>query len=145
MAYSKAKLKSDGDKASPCFRPFWVGNVSDRCSSLNEFHTRTKLRAKLQFLILQSWRLYTSDRKTTGSELNSGKHCPRFMWCHQFWFVGVVRKYANFPTSSKAPFAVFMFFGPTLRWPDIYSVLSLCLLPYWRTYYRLSRASLSLL
>jgi hypothetical protein len=23
MAYSKAKLKSSGDKASPCFRPFW--------------------------------------------------------------------------------------------------------------------------
>jgi hypothetical protein len=27
MAYSKAKLKSNGDKASPCFRPFWIGNV----------------------------------------------------------------------------------------------------------------------
>jgi hypothetical protein len=25
MAYSKAKLKSSGDKASPCFRPFWFG------------------------------------------------------------------------------------------------------------------------
>jgi hypothetical protein len=24
MAYSKAKLKSSGDKASPCFRPFWI-------------------------------------------------------------------------------------------------------------------------
>jgi hypothetical protein len=26
MAYSKAKLKSSGDKASPCFRPFWIEN-----------------------------------------------------------------------------------------------------------------------
>jgi hypothetical protein len=31
MAYSKAKLKSSGDKASPCFRPFWIGKLSDRC------------------------------------------------------------------------------------------------------------------
>jgi hypothetical protein len=27
MAYSKAKLKSSGDKASPCFRPFWIGKL----------------------------------------------------------------------------------------------------------------------
>jgi hypothetical protein len=25
MAYSKAKLKSNGVKASPVFRPFWLG------------------------------------------------------------------------------------------------------------------------
>jgi hypothetical protein len=31
MAYSKAKLKSSGDKASPCFRPFWIGKLSDKC------------------------------------------------------------------------------------------------------------------
>jgi hypothetical protein len=30
MAYSKAKFKSKGDKASPCFRPFWMGNVLDK-------------------------------------------------------------------------------------------------------------------
>jgi hypothetical protein len=33
MAYSKAKLKSSGDKASPCFRPFWTGKLSDKCSA----------------------------------------------------------------------------------------------------------------
>jgi hypothetical protein len=31
MAYSKAKLNSSGDKASPCFRPFWIGKLSDKC------------------------------------------------------------------------------------------------------------------
>jgi hypothetical protein len=31
MAYSKAKLKSSGDRASPCFRPFWIGKLSDKC------------------------------------------------------------------------------------------------------------------
>jgi len=30
IAYSTAKLKSNGDKVSPCFRPFWKGNLSDR-------------------------------------------------------------------------------------------------------------------
>jgi hypothetical protein len=27
---SKAKLKSSGDKASPCFKPFWIGKLSDQ-------------------------------------------------------------------------------------------------------------------
>jgi hypothetical protein len=31
MAYSKAKLKGSGDRASPCFRPFWIGKLSDKC------------------------------------------------------------------------------------------------------------------
>ena len=30
MAYSKAKLKSNGDRASPCFKPFLIGNMSDK-------------------------------------------------------------------------------------------------------------------
>jgi len=29
MAYSKANLKSNGNKESPCFRPYWIGNASD--------------------------------------------------------------------------------------------------------------------
>jgi hypothetical protein len=31
MAYSKAKLKSSDEKASPCFRPFCIGKLSDKC------------------------------------------------------------------------------------------------------------------
>jgi hypothetical protein len=31
MAYSKAKLKSGGDRASPYFRSFWIGKLSDKC------------------------------------------------------------------------------------------------------------------
>ena len=30
MAHSKAKLKHNGDKASPGFKPFLTGNVSDK-------------------------------------------------------------------------------------------------------------------
>jgi hypothetical protein len=30
MAYSKAKLKSNGNRASPCFSPLWIGNLSDK-------------------------------------------------------------------------------------------------------------------
>jgi hypothetical protein len=37
MANSKAKLKSSGDKASPCFRPFWIGKLSDKYLPLNTF------------------------------------------------------------------------------------------------------------
>jgi hypothetical protein len=31
MAYSKVKLKSSGYKASPFFKSFWIGKLSDRC------------------------------------------------------------------------------------------------------------------
>ena len=31
MAYSTAKLRSNGDKASPCFKPFQIANMSDSC------------------------------------------------------------------------------------------------------------------
>jgi hypothetical protein len=31
MAYSKAKFKTSGNKASPSSRPFWVGKSSDKC------------------------------------------------------------------------------------------------------------------
>jgi hypothetical protein len=29
-SHLRPRLKSNGDKASPCFRPFWIGNLSDR-------------------------------------------------------------------------------------------------------------------
>jgi hypothetical protein len=29
IAYSKAKFKSSDDKASPCFRPFWIVELSE--------------------------------------------------------------------------------------------------------------------
>jgi hypothetical protein len=29
MAFSEAKLKSSGDRAYPCFRPFWIRKLSD--------------------------------------------------------------------------------------------------------------------
>jgi hypothetical protein len=31
MAYSKAKLKTSGNRASLCSRPFWIGKLSDKC------------------------------------------------------------------------------------------------------------------
>jgi hypothetical protein len=31
MAYSKSKLKSSGDRASPCFSLFWIGRLLDKC------------------------------------------------------------------------------------------------------------------
>jgi hypothetical protein len=29
-AYSKAEMKSSDDKASPYFKPLWIGNISDK-------------------------------------------------------------------------------------------------------------------
>jgi hypothetical protein len=34
MAYSKAKMKISGDRTSPCFRPFWIGKLSGKCSPI---------------------------------------------------------------------------------------------------------------
>jgi len=31
MAYSKAESKNNGDKTSPLFNPFLMGNLSDKC------------------------------------------------------------------------------------------------------------------
>jgi hypothetical protein len=31
VAYSKAELRSSGERASPCFKPFWIRKLSDKC------------------------------------------------------------------------------------------------------------------
>jgi hypothetical protein len=31
MAYSQSKLKSNSDKAYPCFTPIWIADVFDKC------------------------------------------------------------------------------------------------------------------
>jgi hypothetical protein len=38
MAYSKSKLKSSGDRASPCFRPFCIGKLSDKCLPMRIYY-----------------------------------------------------------------------------------------------------------
>jgi len=45
MAYSKAKLKSNGDRASPCFKQFLIGNVSDKLLPTQTFQSDTFLLA----------------------------------------------------------------------------------------------------
>jgi hypothetical protein len=51
MAYSKAKLKSSGDGASPCFRPFWIGKLSDNSVDIVKFALRTVIVAEFYPLI----------------------------------------------------------------------------------------------
>jgi hypothetical protein len=43
MAYSETKLESSGDKASPCFQPFCIGNLTDKC-----LHLQTLLYVSLK-------------------------------------------------------------------------------------------------
>ena len=47
MAYSKAKLKSNGDRASPCFKPFLIGNISDKF-----LPTRTLLYVSIRHIFI---------------------------------------------------------------------------------------------
>ena len=47
MAYSKAKLKSNGDGASPCFKPFLIGNMSDKF-----LPTRTLLQVSFRHVFI---------------------------------------------------------------------------------------------
>jgi hypothetical protein len=52
MAYSKAKFKNSGDRTSPCFRPFWIGKLSDKCLPI-----RTLLYVSFQHILISLTRL----------------------------------------------------------------------------------------
>ena len=52
MACSKAKLKSSGDRASPCFKPFLIGNLSDTF-----LPTRTLLYVSVRLIFINSEQL----------------------------------------------------------------------------------------
>ena len=58
MAYSKAKLQSNGDKAPPFIKPVLTGNVSDRCLSTRTFWlvvSKSTLMIPCNFLCI--WKL----------------------------------------------------------------------------------------
>jgi hypothetical protein len=55
LVYSKAKLKSNSDKASSCFRSFSVGNVSGFAIGF------TKCVARSLALLLHMWEVTGSD------------------------------------------------------------------------------------
>jgi hypothetical protein len=40
-------LKSNGGKASPCFRPFWIGKLSDECLAIRFYY---EFRALARYL-----------------------------------------------------------------------------------------------
>jgi hypothetical protein len=48
MAYSRAKLKSNGDKASPCFRPFWIGKLLSVSTEDNILASKNRPEEPLQ-------------------------------------------------------------------------------------------------
>ena len=76
MAYSKAKLKSNGDRASPCFKPFQIGNMSDKFLPIQTLFGKRKLvscedvdlfRSRTIFLEYAIWRVQV---KQDGLKLN---------------------------------------------------------------------------
>jgi len=69
MAYSKATLKSNGNRASPCFKPFLIVNMSDNsclpglCYTYKsdifllslQYHVDTKLNENITQHLLPNW------------------------------------------------------------------------------------------
>jgi hypothetical protein len=47
MTYAKARLKSSCDKTSPCFKPFWIGKLSEKCLSI-----RTSLYVPFKHILM---------------------------------------------------------------------------------------------
>ena len=45
MAYSKTKLKRNGVKTSPCFKPFFLGNISYKCLHIRPSKETLKLQS----------------------------------------------------------------------------------------------------
>jgi hypothetical protein len=90
MAHSKAKLKSSGDIASPCFRPFWIGKLSDKfhiknvnTSSFNtDFSVMFKCTQKLYNVTLTASRcwppLWSSDQSSRLQISRSGFDSQRY-------------------------------------------------------------------
>jgi hypothetical protein len=60
MAYSKAKLKSSDDKASPSFKPFLIGNISKFCISI--YYYRFYLNNLLTEVILYGYQTQSEYR-----------------------------------------------------------------------------------
>ena len=71
IAYSKTKLKSNGNKASPCFSP-WIGNIWDKC--LLGLHCRFKLNSEHFQEGLQTSRTWTSQE------------IPRILWKPEIYY-----------------------------------------------------------
>jgi len=64
--YSKAKLENNGDRTSPCFKPFVIGNTPEKylptglCYTLHfywpyQFHVDTKLNENITQDLLLNW------------------------------------------------------------------------------------------
>jgi hypothetical protein len=52
MAYCKAKLKISGDKASPCFRSFWIENLQTHSEVNLTYEYLTEKRGRLYMVIV---------------------------------------------------------------------------------------------
>jgi hypothetical protein len=48
MAYCKARLKRNGNKASPCFKPSLIGNMSDKNNHKKEEQQSQKGRTNVR-------------------------------------------------------------------------------------------------
>jgi hypothetical protein len=49
MTYSKAKMKSNDDKTS-CFKPFWIGKISDKCLPIWKYYIHTIMHQMISYV-----------------------------------------------------------------------------------------------
>ena len=105
MTYSKAKLKSSGDKASPCFRLFLIGYLSDKC-----LPTRTLLHVSFRHIVVS----ITNFRGMPNSVRILLK-------------TSLVTEYAFLKSTSSwwTALEYFQFFSSIWRMQDIWSVVDL--------------------
>ena len=97
MAYSKAKLKSNGDRASPCFKPFLIGNMSDKFLPTRTLlyvsvrHIFTSLTSFLgipnsrRILYLPNYTVLYPRTLTENSGFSVNRTTPNQLQGHELW------------------------------------------------------------
>ena len=106
MAFSKAKLKSNGDKSSSCFKPFLTGHMSDKC-----LPTRTLLQVSFRHIC---------------SSLTSSMGIPK--WMRILYKISLLSKFLAFlnPIKSWCTAAIYShFFSSIWRMQNIWSIVDL--------------------
>jgi hypothetical protein len=79
--FYKAKLKSNGDKAFPCCRSFWVGNVSSKCLPYRPQYLFNLNTFQVAYLI---WWLYRMHRFSHQIHLLNCMHSSSLLCLYQY-------------------------------------------------------------
>ena len=107
MVYSIAKLKSNDDRTSPCFKPFLIGNMSDKF-----LHARTQLYFSVRHIFISLTRFKGIPKKLNASIIQD---------LPPNWIISFLEVYKDLMHC----FVVFPFFSSIWRMQNIWSVVEL--------------------